>query len=563
MAKQKRLLRGLDNFKDLINRNGYFVDKTLLIQEVLDDPHSVILLPRPRRFGKSLNLSMLANFFDINQTDNAKLFKPYQIWKAGKKYTEEQGKYPVIHFSLKEVRESSYENCIECLIDVIGDLYAAKEYLLKSEYLSSRDKLQFQQILSGGASKILYQRSLKKLSAYLHQHHQEKVIILIDEYDTPIHTGYRNGYYAEIIKFMKSFLGAALKTNTALYRGVITGILRVSKESIFSGVNNIEVYTVVKKRYADKFGFTEQETKDLLQHFQLAKDFDLIKKWYDGYRIGHIEDIYNPWSVTGYISAPNEGFRTHWVNTSSDELIKERIIEKNATEIRTDIEALLMGKTLNKVIEEQMVFGDFSRKKELLWSLLLYAGYLTTAHQVSPRFYHLKIPNYEIKTLFQGIIWHWLEVGMNITSSLLKKMIDSLTENRIKDFEKHFQVVMGDTFSYFDVTKNPEDVWQAYVLGLLAISEEDYIIRSNRESGIGRYDILMLPKTKTKYGIVIEIKAMDKDATKTQIDAKLKEALGQIQKNEYYQELIAHDVPKRIEIAMVFAGKKVYMLPKN
>lgn len=560
MVKQKRLLRGLDDFQKLINRGGYFVDKTLLIQDVLDDGHEVILLPRPRRFGKSLNLSMLANFFDITQKENATLFKPYKIWKAGKRYTDKQGKYPVIKLTLKDIETATFKEYLEDFQFLTAELFESHNYLLSSDRLTERQKKDIAIFIDREASIAMLKKSLKMLSIFLAQHHQQKVIILIDEYDAPIHTGYRNGYYKSIIRFMKTFLGGALKTNKYLYKSVITGILRVSKESIFSELNNIEVYSVLDYQYSDKFGFTEKETKDLLQHFHLLKDFGQIKQWYNGYKMGNVEDIYNPWSITGYILKYEQGFEGHWVNTSSDELIRERIAEKSAKEIRGDIELLLSGKTIQKRIEEKMVFGDFYTKKELLWSLLLYAGYLTIAEKEDQQFYQLKIPNYEIKTLFQEIIWHWFEVGFNVTPSLLKKMIESLTQNRIKDFEKYFQGVMEDTFSYFDVTKNPEDVWQAYTLGLLSISKEDYIIRSNRESGAGRYDILMLPKVKTEYGIVMEIKTMDKDATQEQIDAKLEEALGQIERNEYYKELIVHNIPKRIEIAMVFTGKKVQML---
>ena len=273
--------------------------------------------------------------------------------------------------------------------------------------------------------------------------------------------------------------------------------------------------------------------------------------------------MYNPWSITGYIAKEGEGFKAHWVNTSSDELIRERIIEKEATSIRNDIEQLLLGNIIVKRIDENIVFEDFDTDKELLWSLLLFAGYLTPTRRIAEGFYGLRIPNYEVKTLFQKIIQQWLQRQVSIRSSLLLQMIQSLTNNRIKDFEKYFQAIMGDTFSYFDVGKRPEDVWQAYVLGLLAIAGEDYIIRSNRESGNGRYDILMLPKVKTKYGIVIEIKSMDKKSTQQQIDKQLDKALEQIKKNEYYKELLAHNIPKRIEIAMVFTGKKVYMKPNN
>lgn len=572
MQEQKNLIRGTDDFKNLIQKNGFFVDKTLLIQEVLDDSHDVVLLSKPRRFGKSLNLSMLANFFDRQQPENVELFKPFKIWEMGKKYTAQCGKYPVIHLTLKDADEETFEDCLDTLKDIISEQFQNYYYLLSSKKLKPIQKKDLKDIINRTASKTIFKRSIKKLSRALYDHHGQKAIILIDEYDGPILAGYRHGYYRSIIRFMKGFLGGAFKTNTYIYKGVITGVLRVSKESLFSNINNVEVYTVLSYRYADKFGFTEEETQNLLHHFNLEKDFEIVKKWYDGYNIGNLSDIYNPWSITGYIAKHYEGFKAHWVNTSGDELIKERIIEQNAAAFRTDVERLLLGQTIIKQIEEQIVFADFLSKKELFWSLLLYSGYLTPVKALPTLdFYELSIPNYEIKTLFQKIILQWFDAGMDVNASLLQQMIHSLTQNHIKDFEKYFKVLMGDTFSYFDLDnpadeeqkKQAEKVWQAYTLGVLSIASEDYIIKSNRESGDGRYDILLLPKEKTLYGIIIEVKTMAKDATEKQINTKLKKALGQIEKNEYYKELIIHNIPKRIEIAMVFVGKKVYIKSKN
>lgn len=561
--QKKRLIRGTQNFKELIKQNGYFVDKTLLIQEIIDDSHKIILLPRPRRFGKSLNLSMLAHFFDIEKPENKPLFEPYQIWKTGDYYTQQQAQYPVIHFSLKEIQGTTYKACLEDMKMMLSLLFRDYYFLLKSDKLIEQEKKDILDIIARKAPIVLLKTSLKLLTQFLYRHYQQPVVVLVDEYDAPIHAGYRNGYYDDIIKFMKTFLGGALKGEAVVYKGVITGILRISRESIFSDLNNIEVYTVLNYRYSNHFGFTVSETKALLAHFNLAENFDLVKKWYNGYTFGKLNGIYNPWSVTGYIRNHEEGFNTHWANTSSDELIKDRIVEKKAAAIRSDIETLLLGETINKPIETKMVFRDFDTQKELLWTLLVLSGYLTAIKKVAKKNYHLKIPNYEILTLFQEIIWHWFEVSFNVTQSLLLKMVEALTQNRIKAFEKHFKAVMGDTMSYFDPAKNPEAVWQAYVLGLLSIAKEDYIIRSNRESGYGRYDILMLPKNKTKYGIVLEIKAVDKDTSQKAMESKLQEALEQIQKNEYYKELIAHNILKRIEVAVVFAGKKVKMLAKN
>ncbi len=566
--QKKRLIRGQQNFKGLIDRNGYFVDKSLLIQEVIDDANTVILLPRPRRFGKSLNLSMLSHFFNIQKPENETLFEPYKIWQTGAYYTEQQGKYPIIHISLKGIEKSTYKDCMEKIKIMLSGLFNEYYFLLGSNQLFPQDKKDIQAIISRTASSSILQEGLRKLSQYLYKHYQQQVVVLIDEYDAPIHAGYKYGYYDKIIEFMRSFLGGALKgneinENEVIYKSVITGILRVSKESIFSGVNNIEAYTLLDSDYADKFGFTEEETKKILTHFQLSKYYENVKQWYDGYHIGDLTDIYNPWSITGFISKKEKEFISHWVNTSSDELIKERVVEKKAKTMRKDIETLLLGKTISKTLESNMVFRDFDTNKELFWTLLTFSGYLTPVEKEDDELYSLKIPNYEIYTLFRKIILRWLQTGLNVTHSLLLKMFKALTSNRIREFEKHFKAVMGDIMSYFDPAKNPEAVWQAYVLGLLSIAKDNYIIRSNRESGHGRYDILMLPKNKTKYGIVIEIKSMAKEATQKEIEDKLEEALGQIQKNEYYQELIAHNIPKRIEIAVVFVGKKVFLLPKN
>ncbi|MGB0929401.1 MAG: AAA family ATPase, partial [Chitinophagales bacterium] len=465
--------------------------------------------------------------------------------------------------TLKNVKEANYKDTVESLKYLIGELYGQHDYLLDSDKLRDYEKDDFKEIMVGEAHLIKYKNSLKKLSNYLYQHHQEQVIVLVDEYDSPIIAGYRNGYYREIITFMRGFLGGVFKTNPYLYKGVVTGILRIAKESLFSEWNNPGVYTVLDYQFSDSFGFTEAETKKMLKHFNLQDDFELMKEWYDGYNIGNSTHLYNPWSVSGYIDTPQQGFRPYWVNTSSDDLLKERVVERDAEETRSDIETLLLGKTILKPIYENIVFADFDSNRELLWTLLVFAGYLIPVDKTNKRIRELRIPNYEITTLFEQFILDWLHSGLHIPSTLLLQMVQALTQNQIPQFEKYFKKIMGDTFSYFDVNKEAEKVWQAYVLGLLAISSDDYIIKSNRESGAGRYDILMLPRVdKSKYGVVIEVKAMDKEATQNQIDTQLEDALKQISKNQYYTELIEHQIEKRIELAVVFAGKELYIKPK-
>ncbi|MCO6487102.1 MAG: AAA family ATPase [Phaeodactylibacter sp.] len=559
MTGRKRLKIGTSDFRKLIEDNGYFVDKTLFIKEVIDSAHEVMLIPRPRRFGKTLNLSMLRYFFDAAQPDTAGLFEPYLIWQAGEYYTAQQGKYPVIHLTLKAAKSPGFEKSALFIKNILKEVYQQNRYLLEKGVLSPEEEETFRQILEGKADMATYEFSLKKLSEYLYRHYGEKAIILMDEYDAPIHAGYQHGYYEESIALMKSLMGNTFKDNEFLQKGVITGILRISRESIFSDLNNLGVYSLLGHAFADKFGFTEEETAQLLEYFHLHDYFGQVKKWYDGYQVGDKAHIYNPWSIINFIERHTEGFKPYWVNTSSDELIKKRVVAKEAENIRGDIEQLIKGETITKNIEENIVFSDFAEDWELLWSLLAFSGYLTPVKWFKKKEYELKIPNYEVKTLFDEIVLEWLKKEVKVRDFTLKALAQSLVNNRIPEFEKHFKQLMGDTFSYFDIHTEPERVFQAYVLGLLGILGDDYVIRSNRESGSGRYDILLLPRDRSRYGVVMEIKQLKKDASEEEIQQQLREALGQITGNRYYRELLDHKVENRIEMAIVFVGKEVYI----
>ncbi|MBI4646243.1 MAG: AAA family ATPase [Bacteroidia bacterium] len=563
MNNKKRLITGNSNYKGFIENNGYFVDKTLLIKEIIDSSWQVLLIPRPRRFGKTLNLSMLRYFFDTNEKDTEKLFKDYKIWKAGEYYIQKQGKYPVIYLTFKDVITDNWQACLEHFEIDISELFTDNRYLLDSDLLSESEKQACNDIINGKASQSSYEKSLKNLCKYLSKYHKQNVVILIDEYDTPIHAGYQNKYYEKVISFMRNFLSGAFKDNDYLYKGVITGILRVSKESIFSGLNNLGIYTLLNYDFSDKFGFTEDETKEILKRFNLENKYTQVKQWYDGYIWGNIKNIYNPWSITSYIAKYKEGFNPHWVNTSSDELIKKRINERSIDYIKENIQTLVENKTIKKEINENIVFKDLDTNKELLWSLLTFSGYLNPVKNIKGKIYELCIPNYEIKTLFQDIIIEWLNINLQTGSSLVMNACYNLTSNKIEEFEKDFKTIMGDTLSYFNIAKEPERVFQSYILGLLAILGDDYIIKSDREAGLGRYDILLLPHNKTAYGILIEIKTLKKDATEKQIQTELQSALQQIAKNKYYKELIHAGINKRIEMAMVFTGKEVSMKSKT
>ena len=572
MDIRKELNLGFSDFKSIIENNNYFVDKSLLIKEVIKSEKAVLLLPRPRRFGKTLNLSMLQYFFEIDKPENEKLFSHLKIWNTETDIKEKRGKYPVISLSFKDAKDDNWSDCLELIKDEIVELYTTHNYLLESDKLAENEKRDFKSIIDKTALRTTFQGSLKKLSKYLYNFYNQKVVILIDEYDSPIQAGYLK-FYDKSISFMRSLLSGAFKDNKYLYKGVITGILRVSKESIFSGLNNMGVYSILDDRFSDCFGFTETEVKQILLDFEVTSDYGEIKKWYDGYKIGDTSDIYNPWSILNYALEFNKGFQPFWVNTSSDDLLKEQLKGRNENYTREQLLKLINNETIEKTIDQNFVFQDLETDKELLWTLLTFSGYLTTESKRDVNNFMLKIPNYEIKFVFKNIILKWLSVDIKIRKTLLEDTTKYLITNQIEKFEKGFKEIISDTFSYFDTKGEPENVYpvefkelfnrvyQSYVLGLLAIIGDDYIIKSNRESGEGRYDIILIPHDKTQYGIVIEIKQIKKRAKEKEvsfskrIDDKICEALYQIESNRYYNELIINGITNIIKLPIVFAGK--------
>ncbi|MEA3451943.1 MAG: AAA family ATPase, partial [Bacteroidota bacterium] len=399
----------------------------------------------------------------------------------------------------------------------------------------------------------------------------EKVVILIDEYDTPIQAGYGK-FYDEVVSFMRNLLSGAFKDNANLYKGIITGILRVSKESIFSGLNNLSVYSILDEEFADKFGFTEPEVEKIIEDFEKKSDYSKIKKWYNGYKFGDVTGIYNPWSILNFAVSKNERFKTFWTNTSANELIKNEIKKKDADNIREDLLNLINREPVVKDIEENFVFSDLDADNELLWTLLTYSGYLTTRKKVSRKEYEIVIPNYEIKTIFQDTIINWLKTDIKIIKSLVQNTANYLINNQIEKFEAGFKEIIGDTFSYYDTAKNHEYIYHSYILGLLAIIGDDYIIKSNKESGEGRYDIMLIPREHASLhkqnGVVIEIKQIEKQRDSEnntdffkRINETINIASSQIDKNMYYKELIDNKIKLEniIKVPIVFAGKEPYI----
>ncbi len=562
---------GYSDFKNIILNDNYYIDKSLLIKEIIKSQKAVLLFPRPRRFGKTLNLSMLKYYFDISQPENKNLFKNLKIWQSDDNIKQHCVKYPVIYTSFKDAKANTWEECKEIIASEISKMYKEHRYLLNDNILFEDEKNDFNKILNRTAKTIDYQNSIENLSEYLHRYHKQKVVILIDEYDTPIQAGY-DKYYDDVVMFMRNLLSGAFKDNTYLYKGVITGILRVSKESIFSGLNNLSVYSVLQEEFADKFGFTEYEIKEILKDFNVKTPYSQIKKWYNGYKFGKIDNIYNPWSILNFVVSKSQEFYTYWANTSSDVLIKKQLKDKNANEIREDLLKLINNETIKKDIEENFVFPDLEADKELLWTLLTYSGYLTTVHKFSRKTYELIIPNLEIITIFKDTIIDWIKTDIKVKKILLENTANYLINNNIEKFESGFKQIIGDTFSYYDNAKNHEYVYHSYILGLLAIIGDDYIIKSNRESGEGRYDIMLIPIVKTRHGVsqhgvVIEIKQLNvktgHSISQQEINKEIKAALTQIDKNNYYKELIDNKVEeeKIIKLPIIFVGKEPYITP--
>ncbi len=588
MTGKKTLKIGNSNFKTIIDDNGYIVDKTLLMKKFYDNSNYVLLIPRPKRFGKTLNLSMIEHFFDIQKPESRKLFSEFEISKYKDFCEKHQNKYPVINISLKSIKEANWEECLNKFKIEIFNLYNKHIYLLQSDKINPIEKENFEQILKGTASQARFEYSLKHLSEYLHKHYEKEVIILVDEYDTPIISAFNNTrppiksedkknktYYEKVISFMQGFLGEAYKGNNSLHKGMLTGVMRVGKESIFSEWNNFSVFGLTSPYFADNFGFTKEETEKILTYFNLENKKEEVQKWYNGYKFGDVENIYNPWSIVNYIAQNKAGFKPYWVNSGNYSLIKSRITEPG---VKETIHELIQGKTIDKELKENFVFQDFEHNTELFWSLLTDNGYLTQVEEAKYGNYKLKIPNNEVKIVFTDIILHWLNKEVKITRDLLISTSEHLINNRISEFEKGFKLLVGDTFSYYDTAETSdkygkkiirsEQIYHVYTLGLLSILKDDYIIKSNKESGEGRYDIMLIPNDKTANGIVIEIKSVEKRKSKEEedkfidrINKAIDEALEQIEANKYYSELIENNIKAEniVKLAIIFAGKEPYI----
>jgi Predicted AAA-ATPase/PD-(D/E)XK nuclease superfamily len=559
-----RLPIGYDNFKDLIDKRLDFVDKTLWIKEILDDPSAqVSVITRPRRFGKTLNLSMLHCFLasKVYGQPTQGLFTGLKIAQAPGDYLQYQGKYPVVFITFKDVKDHEYTESYANLVNLMAKVYKEHYYLLSSPHLTKEDKQIFHAILSQTASKSWIKSALEKLTQFLYQHHGVKPWLLIDEYDSPLQTAYLHGYYDEMIDLFRGIFAMVLKTNPYLERAVITGILRISKESLFSGLNNLKVYSVLSARYSPYFGLTEEEVSKLLQKAGLKRQEAEIREWYNGYQMGETT-IYNPWSLVNCIQ---EGGITqpYWVNTSDNWLIQKLLTSGNES-FRVQFEDLLRGESLLKVIDENVVFGDLKKDAKAAWSMLLMAGYLKVVEQ------HytdegtectLTIPNREVRSLYHRIIKSWLADGEGL--EWFNQFLEHLLKGNVSKFEADLKHLVEETFSVHDTSRDPEVFYHGFMVGVTAslYHHENYEIKSNRESGYGRYDYMIFSHDDTRPTILLEIKRVrvEDKKEKAQLEQLLSEtaqqAVAQMEQQRYWAEARQRGKKNLLKLGLAFCGK--------
>jgi len=552
----KKIAIGTSDFRTLIDEDYYYVDKSLFIKDIIDDGARVLLIPRPRRFGKTLNMSLLRYFYErVKEGESTRdLFTGLKI-EQHKEIMSRQGKYPVIYLTFKDEKYSSWEDCKRGLELLMSNLYSMHEYILDGNGLNEYQKASFINILSEKADTVELSKSLGQLCYYLHEYYKMKVVILIDEYDVPIQGGYVNNYYNIMIEFMRNFLSGAFKDNTYLEKAVLTGILRVSKESIFSGLNNLKVCTILEEKYSEYFGFLEKEVEEMLKYKGIEFQIEDVKKWYNGYIFGG-NILYNPWSILNCVDAYKNGFKPYWVNTSSNDLVK-RLLTKGGESVKQELESLMNGEAIVKVINEDIVMHEIDKGTENVWSFLLFSGYLKVVKQEvknGKTYCELQIPNLEVLYLYQEIIMSWFKESINNDRFTL--MLGSLLRGDIDTFEDILSEFVMKSVSYFDTDNRNKSFYHAFVLGMLIGLGDDYQVESNKESGYGRYDVMVIPKDKSKLGIVMEFKKVNQKK-KEDLETAIEAALQQIRDKNYKQELLNRGINSILEIGIAFQGKEL------
>ena len=552
---------GCQDFETIRSNDYLYIDKTQFIKEWWEQGDSVTLITRPRRFGKTLAMSMVEKFFSINYADYGYLFEGLPLWEE-EKYRALQGSYPVISLSFAKAKENSFLNSRKKICQIITDLYNQYDFLPNSGKLNDNEKYFFRKV-SAEMEDYVATDSLNALSGYLKKYYGKKVIILLDEYDTPMQEAYVNGYWDELAGFTRSLFNATFKTNPHLERAIMTGITRISKESIFSDLNNLSVVTSTSDMYAESFGFTEDEVYTALKEYGIEQQMPEVKQWYDGFSFGSRRDIYNPWSILNYLKT--EKFAPYWTNTSSNSLVS-KLIREGSGKIKEAFEFLLKDESIRTTIDEQIVYDLLDQDEQAVWSLLLASGYLTVKNfeTYTTEFgewkqeYELKLTNFEVKIMFRNMFRKWF----SSTDSDYNDFIKALLHDDMDAMNHYMNKVSLATFSYFDTGKGPlgnepERFYHGFVLGLIVELTDKYVITSNRESGFGRYDIIMEPRRPENDAIIIEFKVQH--SSEKNLADTVQKALEQIEERNYQSALLSRGIPEeRIrKYGFAFCGKKV------
>lgn len=542
---------GHSDFKRVASEFCY-VDKTLLIKEILDEKAGVYLFTRPRRFGKSLNMDMLRVFFEKTEEDTAKYFMDKKIWRCGERYQRYQAKYPVIYLTFKDVKFATWEEAVEYLRSVFATEYNRHPELFESEKCNEYEKRYFFKVASGEASEMDLVQSLEQLSRMLHKHHGTQAVILIDEYDIPIQQGYMRGYYEKAVTFIRILFSTAFKDNPHLFYGFLTGILRVAKESIFSGLNNIKVNSILDERYSEYFGFTPEEVQQLTKYYGVPEKYEEICEWYDGYRFGNT-DIFNPWSVIGYFG---DGCRAkaYWTSTSSNDIIGE-VLGNADEDMLEDLHGLLQGKSVLTRVDTGIIYPQLKENINSVYSFLLITGYLKLVqikNYDGEKIYEVAIPNREVLFVYEREILS--KIGGIVTQTSVNLMQKAIGENDIESLKKSLQKMLLQMISYYDASN--ESFYHGFVLGLCALFEKRYYVTSNRESGKGRFDIQLVPKNEHQAGIIFELKSVKK-TSEVELQRMAQEALEQTYTQCYDTDMKMRGITEVYRYGVAFCGKDV------